>query len=421
MLLVLPGTATTALAQDLTALLKQGRTHAVSARVSQAQLESTATSERVERAGLWPTLTVKGGYTFNQVESGFTQGIGNTGETREIVITPQNQVEGSVRVTVPVLDLGRWRRIDVLRERVGSERTSALAAQLTTDEAVVQAYHDGLVALYVTKSAETRAATAADRLALALKRLEAGVAADLDVARARAEVERAKGVIAEGQLGVARARRKLLTLTGASVTFDDQSAPFASDGPFDGAAATARLEGLPRVKRAREDEAIARKQADDALMALVPRVDVFAEERFTNGAGFGEAASFLAGIQATVTLDMKPFRDQDERAASAELAARRAEEALEVAEDALRDLVDQITSLRIQLEAATAELGAATVAADVAQRRFRDGGGTQLDAITADRERFDAEVAVAKARCSLGLAEALVRLAAGLDLAEGGP
>lgn len=386
--------------------------------MADAAVKVASATESLDRSGYWPSLTARGGYTFNETESAFSIQPGPDSPPREITITPHHQFEGSLRVGVTVVDVAFWRRLDVLALRTAAETTTGQATRLATDQRVVEGWHSGLLAHYVRESARSQAETATDRLALAQKRLDAGVAAELDIARARAELARSEGAIASAELKIQRAARQLTTLSGQAVAFDETSKPYSPRGPS--VPDPSRAMTLPAVARARADATVARQQADDALMALVPRVELFAEQRFTNGAGFGDTASFLAGVTATFTLDVRSFRVKDERAAQAAWLTERATDAELTARDALLDLGDELDSLRVQLRAAEAEKDAALSAAEVAERRFRDGGGTQLDAMIAQRERFSAEVAVAEARCSLGLAEALLLLAMGEDLVAAG-
>jgi outer membrane protein TolC len=74
--------------------------------VQQRDAEATQASRK-----LLPTLTATAGYTRNQYEASVTTPLGN-GETRTATITPQNQLDALVTVSVPVVDVAAWRRAD---------------------------------------------------------------------------------------------------------------------------------------------------------------------------------------------------------------------------------------------------------------------------------------------------------------------
>lgn len=401
----------------LAALLVAARSHDADLAAAAADQRAVAADARVESAGLWPRLDVSAGYTRNQSESKavFPSDTG----TREVVIVPFDQLEATARVTVPLLDLGRRARVDAGELRAAAAAATTETRRATLDEAVATAWHQGLMAQAARDIAKAEVESAEGRAGLAETRRAAGFADGLEVARAAADLARTRQSVADAELDLAAARRDLTRLTGQVPTFPatPRVGP-APAGEDDASAWLARVDALPQVLAQRRTAEAARAGAAATGLELVPRVDGFVAERLTNASGFGESSNLSAGVTATFALGLDTFRRADEQAATALAASHREEAARRAAADRIRALLDTIAHREQKILTARAELEAQQLAASIAEKRWRDGGGTQLDATLAARDRQTAELTLARAELELGLARTLLAIAAGLDLAH---
>src|SRR5262249_43287322 len=153
-------------------------------------------------------------------------------------------------------------------------------------------------------AAQQALGTAQENQGIVKTRREAGAASDLDVERARAEVERAKQVVASADQARAVSRRSLESLTGITPT--EGTLPLPEDGLGDEpdlAALEPAIAKHPAVRAAALETKAADKNANAAWAALAPTVAGNATERLTNAIGFGYAASWSIAVSATWTID----------------------------------------------------------------------------------------------------------------------
>jgi outer membrane protein TolC len=402
-------------APELASLITATQARALSVRGQAAAVGEREAATALERASLWPTLSVEAGYTRNQFDV-VVQFPDEMGGTTEAPIVPQDQLVLTVQVTVPLLDLAARKRVAAAAAETTAARATLASTQTDATRAVVIAYHRWLGGIALMRAGRAAATAATATLNRTEARVAAQLSVELDVARARAQLAQARRAIAEAELIVVQARRELRTLTEVDVGEWDDAARLPggleAEAPLD--AWLADLATLPEVKAARAAEAasIATRQAERAT--LVPRVSAFAREQVSNASGFGEPAAWAAGLTLSWQLDRSSFARIAAARARQSSSAVRSELAATTARDRVVDAWQQVEALRATAEASTTEVTAARLGAEIAARRLTDGTGTATDAVQAQSDQLAAEVAEIRARADLSAARALLRLAAGL-------
>jgi len=381
-----------------------------------AEAEMSAAKVGQARAALLPRLTASAGYTRNEVASE----VELPGED-PVVITPLDQLEATVRLDVPLVDLGAWSALAAAADCRDAAAAQATATTQATLLAVAQAAWDLRTATQA-RDAAAAAVTANERvLARVTARREAGTGAAVDLLRATADLAQTRGALAEGEADLGAAKRALAARTGVNTLPDELTARPRPDGDLD-AGARAR----PEVEAARATVACRARTVASTQLAIAPTLGGFAQERASNATGFsGQATQWAAGVNVSWA-PLEGGRRASQVAEAA--AARRMAEATLVerereALDALADARARLDAAALSLEAARVRRDAAKGAAADAEARFEAGTGDAADVSLALGDALDATVDLARAEARQALAVETLRVAAGqpLLLAGGAP
>lgn len=414
-LLCTPNTA--AALEPLTRYLAAGRSHAAEAREAAATVALREAETRAERASLFPALEASAGYTRNQYD--IVARIPNAaGGFDEATFTPRNQLDGSVTLSVPLLDLGAIRRTQAARADAQASARDRTVALVDLDDRIVAAYTNLIAYEALARSADRGLEAARANLEVVRARESGGLASELDVRRAMAQVAAAEQTIADATLRKRSAARELEATTGLAVTDpipappDDLRVEAALPTWLDG------LEGTDEVASARTKVRAAEARLRARRSAFLPSLSARATERLTNAAGFGEPAQWAVGVTLSARFDVQAIhRARAERANVMASEARhdlaRRSKRLEI-----EDAHDRVESLRVRAIAASAEADASRAALAVAQARYEGGTATQLEVVQALRDDFVAEAGRIQATSELSYARAQLRLAAGRAVEE---
>ena len=370
----------------------------------------------LERGALWPSLATSASYTRNQNETVvFIPGMGDA--PFEATIVPRDQLDLTVTLNVPLVDVATWKRVTAAGASLEAARGTLEARADEVERAVVRAFYQWVGNAALVRSAQVAEKAAQDNLAVVEQRAGAGLASTLDVSRARAQVARARESIASAELGVATAQRTLRTLTGIEPAGEAPPLPedLAPEAPI--ADWLSRAGSLPELRAAQASQRAAEASAQAESLGWLPTLSAFASERITNAAGFGEADNWSAGIKLSWLLDRRTLARHRLGQASARASAVRVRRSTQDARDRITDAWNQVAAERARAEAAAAEVEAARQSVDVATTRFGGGTATQLEVIQAQRDAFAADVSLAAARANLAAARALLRLATGAEVA----
>jgi outer membrane protein TolC len=398
--------------RPLADFLAAARTHAVDNREARALAAQSGARHRRAIATLLPSLNASAGYTRNQLEiaASFPDGAGGTAQA---VITARDQLEATLGVEATLFDYGALRALGGTAAGVDAADAEIEASEARTDRAVIEAFFQYTGGEALCDAARQAESTSARSAAVVAARRDAGLASELDVARAQAAVARAAQALSDAELAARRAARVLHTLSGLAVT---GAAPPLGDaldeeGPL--APFVADVDRLPAVRAARAQLRSAEASAGAAWGALLPRITANFRERITNAPGFGPNALWSAGLAASWRLDAGDVAALREGAAAAEVARIRADRADELARDAIEDAWQVVHARLAQARAARSERDTAARAAEVARTRYAAGTATALEVVEAERDAFAADVSRVRADTELAYARAALRLAAG--------
>lgn len=365
---------------------------------------------------LLPALTAQGIWTDNQYAAKATLPVSAT-ETVTLVITPQDQFDGVFRFDLPLINAATW-----LRSSAASDTEAATKdrAELTRDNVkrqIVGAYYSYAASLALRQSAQKSFDVSQRQLTVTEVRTKAGAATELELLRARAEVQRNRQTVADTDAAVAISRRTLQTLSGVApaelvaMPADDVHV----EQPY--AELEQNIGSLPAIHAADHDEKAADTARMAARLALIPTAGFQFTERLTNATGFtGKYASYSLGVTLTWRLDVPTIVGWQGADAMSQMAVLQGERARLAAKDQIHSDWQQLNSALIKVEAAQAQVQAAQRAAQVARDRYEVGAATQVDVIQAERDLFSAEVGQIQAKTTLGTARASLKLSSGQPL-----
>ncbi len=409
LLVVAPGGAE---AQGLEAQLRAGRSHSVDGRLATLLDDESAARLARARASLLPSFTATGTYRRNQYEAVATIPDG-MGGFQTGTFTPYTQLEATLVIDVPILDLTAIRTLAAARQNLAASDASRELALLEVDRAVARAYFDFLATHELAASARRSAEVANANLAIIEAHLQAGISNELELERARAAAARASERVADADRLVAEARRRLVVLTGVAPDPGEGLDAPSLEGDGTLSDHLAELGELPSVRAAEANVSVAQAELSAARSGFAPRINASASERFTNGAGFGYSPAWAVGLTATLRLGADTVANARVARIQAERRRLEAERARIDAASTIETAFDGVVSLVARVAATRAEEQAAERAATIARDRFTAGLATQLDVLAADRDAFTAEVARIQAEADLHYARIHLRMAAG--------
>ncbi|HZA52345.1 MAG TPA: TolC family protein, partial [Myxococcaceae bacterium] len=333
------------------------------------------------------------------------------------VITPLNQLDGTVRVDVPLVDTGRWFRAAAADSAEDAATFRDEATRDAVRRQVVTTFYGYGAALGVRESARRSLGVAQAQHDLQQVRERAGAATQLEVTRARAEVQRNLQVLTDTETLVATTRRSLRTLTGIEIDEQVVLPPddFRTEGTLEDL--ESRAADLPVVRAAEKDAEAAGRIATASNLAFVPSVTGQFTERIANAAGLGgHEMTYAAGIGLTWRLDGPTIFAPSVQGAQQRIAVLGAERQRVAARDQIHNDWRRLQASMEKVTAAGAQVEAAQKAAQVARDRYDAGAATQLEVIQAERDLFAAEVNQIQSRSELASSHSSLRISAGIPL-----
>ncbi len=386
-------------------------------RAAHATTAQRAAEVGVSTGNLLPNFSATGMYTRNQYEVTTAALIpaGAAGSFPSITIQPQNQLDATLVLNVPLIDVGTWDRRAAANATLQGARADEMNTQLTVEKSVLRDYFSLLGDEAVIRSAKQNLEVARHNVKLARDRRESGTGSELDVQRAIADQAKAEQNATAAQLSVNNTRQDLYSLSGLDA---EPATEFPEDDLHDEAPLeswTGRANAVPSVQSAAANRLTAEESARAVKAGLLPTVSGTAEERFTNATAFigGHQEIYLFQLSANWKLDATIFSRI--RAQNAAVAAARANEdgARLAAEEAVFRDWQQIRADIDVARSARAQVAAATLAASLAEDRYASGVATQLDLLQARQDAFSADVARIQADADLAYARMALRLDAG--------
>jgi len=377
-------------------------------------------------ARLLPTVTLSGDYIRNQYLGAANVGSGASGpdglpSIRHVVITPIDQWDASFTAALTLVDVAAWDNVRAAKASREAQQARVAAAALEVQKTVARSYYQLVGAGAVGRAARRTLAASQENAHYIDTRARAGLASDLDLKRALAEVERNRQAIEDADYTTVTLRRSLETLTGLAPEGDpiEDAPPLVLDDlraepPL--AEWSAGLDELPSVRAAALDERAADFTAAGARAALYPTLTSEFSEHATNAYGFGQSPYYRFEVLATWKLDLASDKAARAQRAAAEAAGVRQDRSRATAADTLFNDWHQVRTQIAKSRAARSSLDASRAALSVAREKYAAGRATQLDVVQAERDLFSAEVTEIQAEADLASARASLRLSAGRSL-----
>lgn len=372
----------------------------VSERVDAATARREAASARVDRgrAALFGDVTASGAATRRARE--VTREVGGA----EVTLQNAYALAAQLSASLPLVDLRARAGLSSLRLERDAARLDEAEIRRQVSLEVAAIYLAALGAEQVVAAAERRAEYARARLSDAEARAGAGLASKSDATGAELELATAERERATAIADLGVAYQELAYLVDAPV-----EGPLVIPTDLLAAASAGDVDPRRRLDLEAADLRVraASEAADVPRAGWWPTLDLAGLATVNNEPGFtGEYWSWSVALVATWNL----WDGGSRRAETRELEATARAEAADAA--ALRRAAaTEVAVARTRLEGARAALVAAERAADAAGRYaeevailYAQGLTRALEVIDAGARRFDAEVALARARFTVGVA-----------------
>jgi outer membrane protein TolC len=383
-------------------------------REAEATKSQRMAEAQVAKGGLYPVFSAAGTYTRNQYEVALVlpAELGGTGD--RLVIQPKDQLDGTLTLRIPVIDVAAWKRVSAAKASADVGSANQLATEQDVETQVYRSYYQLVGQEAVLEAAKRTLEVAHENLEQVQNQLTLGAASELDIQRARAEIARAEGDVASANFAVVTARRQLATATSiepepATQFLDDD---LHEEKPLESWLASAGA--TPGVALASASRRAADASASAAKAAWYPTLSANAQERFTNATSFsGHGAVYL--LQATLAWQFDATLSPSVRAQNAAAYAGliRAEYAERAAQDSIFQAWHQVRAAIEKSRAARVQITASRTAAELAHDRYSLGVATQLEVVQAQQDAFRAEVARIQADTDLAYARAALRASSG--------
>jgi outer membrane protein TolC len=419
--------------QPLEVFLTGAQKANVDALEAQATLEEQQAQHDLSFGRVLPSLNLRGTYTRNQYDVTFLNPETNPDGTpvidpitkkqaiAAITVVPIQQFDVFATLTVPLVDLAGFQRVAAAKTASSSAGRSLANTRLLVEGTVAQSYYQLVANLALVTSAQKALDVSRESLRLAAARRDAGTGPELDVDRAKADVESQTQQVAAAQLQAVLAARALETASGVAPDqtpvegFTDQLEPAQALDTFE-----SQVEKLPSVLAAKELTQSNQQLIDAQKLAFVPTLAGTFQEHGTSVAGLtvANAFSWQALLTLNWTLDHTVFANLHLQEATTGVARAREQRARLLAGDTIHRQWATITAGIVRSKSARAGQEAATHAASQAHDRYEAGTITQLDLLQAQRDAFVADVTRIQADADLVNARAQLRLAAGSSLLE---
>ena len=409
--------------QPVTEFLVHAKTWNPQNRAAHATADQRDAEVSISTGNLLPNLSASAIYTRNQFEvsTGTIFGGGAGAGVPNLIIQPQDQLDGNVILTVPLINIVNWDRRAAAKATLDSARADEANTGLSVEKSVLRDYYTLLGDEAVLLSSVKNLDVAQHNLQLARDRKESGTGSELDVQRAVADRAKAEQNVTNAQLGVTNIRRDLYSLTGLrpEPTFVFPTDDLHEEGPLEGW--LSGVDKVPSVKSAEATRVSAEEGSRAARTGWLPTVWGSAEEKFTNATAFagGHSAFYLLQLTANWKLDTTLGPQIRAQNAAASAARANEERTRQSAEDAVFRDWQQIREDIESARSSRAQVTATALAASLAEDRYESGVATQLDVLQARQDAFSADVARIQADADLAYARVALRIDAGkLDAAK---
>jgi outer membrane protein TolC len=358
-----------------------------------------------------PAFTARGSYTRNQYAAQIPAGA--IGNPVPITIQKQDQLAALFQLDVPIVDLANYHRYKQAKHLAEAQDLQVALTGNDVDRAVSKAYYNFLGASALVESAGRTLKISDENYQFVNTRRQAGVATDLDLERAKANVEQSKQNVADAELSRSLAARQLETLSGVT---PESATQFPQDDlvPESSLNQWISIKETPtdRLNAKVQEAAVSGRRA--AAYALAPTLSGVAQENVSNIAGFAGHPSFYV-LQGVLSwrLDYNVYSTAQAQAAANNVTVIRNERARRALEDTIFEAYRRVEAGIAKSKSARAQAVSADKAAALAAERYQAGASTQLDVTQAQRDSFTAAANRIQADADLAFSRVSLRVAAG--------
>lgn len=426
-------------------------------RVGRARLDEAEAGIAVARAALMPTASAQGKFThnykevdlsiaeFSQPTLGLADAIAATStgaeqaavngfiqqanaqlaETQPFVIQKEEQLDGSVSASVPLIAPAGWYGYAAAKSTARSGEANYAVTEANVLLNVAQGFYAAVGADELVRARQDAVSVANDTFKFAKARVGSDLANPVDVTRAESALVRAQQDLVEAENTRATAYRSLATLlgthgetlhlTGGETQLPD---PGTTEQLVPHALAT-----RPELAADRASIAAARDTARAYGWRWAPTLSAFGNAHLGNYVGFsGDKYSWAVGLELDWMLYDGGTRDAQRAISNAQTDEAHAQ--LDLAHDVISDEVANargtLDTRRKAVEASTRARELATEALRITRAQYEAGTASQLDLLQAQDSLVSADVGLARAHFDASLADLQLRRAAGTFPAAGG-
>ena len=354
-----------------------------------AAIERAEAAAKLARAGWLPSL--RGQATYTRIDGERALG--------DRVLVPQDATNAALVLNAPLLDAPRWKLSGRARDAVGSERLRAAEVERRLALSLGESYLAVLLQRRAVEVTERAVETSRTQLGIAQQRRAGGVGTRLEEVRAERELRDNQGRSALARAALTAAQEALGAVAGANEPLDADAPPTLPALPRL-AAALSELKDRPDVAALTRDLQISQRAVDDGWLDYLPTVGLTASPYVqAPSTATQPERGWQAQLALAVPLFDGGFRSAAQRDRRADLAEARAalDERLLEAGATLRATAGELVHREQALKDTEASAALAEESLQLARTAFREGVGTQVDLIEAERSSRDAATAVAVA------------------------
>ncbi len=401
--------------ERLRALIKLALEHNRDLRIATARVAEAQALYGIQRADRLPTLNVGGTLARSRTPADLSS-------TGTAIIGQRADVNASI----PAFELDFWGRVASLSAAAKASYLATEQAERTFRLSLIASVADAYLSLSEAQErltlAQASLETRAQTRELVDRRRQAGLAGDLDFLQADAAYEGARAEVAILLRQQASARNYLRALVGTESKDLPAGKPLAEQGITLGQQA-----GLPSQVLVRRPDVLAAEQRLLAANANIGAARAAFFPRIALTASAGTASREIDGLFKTgseawsftpsITL---PIFEGGRNKANLNLTEVRKEIAVadyeRTVQQAFREVADLLVSrdqLAEQLKAVEAQARSQQRAADIAEARYRQGVGSFLEVLDAQRQLFAVQQSLIQVRRSMWSAAAQLYRALG--------
>lgn len=401
--------------ERLRSLIKLALEHNRDLRIATARVAEAQALYGIQRADRLPTVNAGGSLARSRTPADLS----STGSS---FIGQRADVNASI----PAFELDFWGRVASLSDAAKAGYLATEQAERTFRLSLIANVADAYLSLSEAQErlvlAQASLETRAQTRELVDRRRQAGLAGDLDFLQADAAYEGARAEVAALLRQQASARNFLLALVGTESRDLPAGKSLAEQG-----ITLAQQAGLPSQVLVRRPDVLGAEQRLLAANANIGAARAAFFPRIALTASAGTASREIDGLFKTgseawsftpsITL---PIFDSGRNKANLNLAEVRKEIAVadyeRTVQQAFREVADLLVSrdqLAEQLKAVEAQERSQKRAADIAEARYRQGVGSFLEVLDAQRQLFAAQQSLIQVRRSMWSAAAQLYRALG--------